>query len=74
MFVDLNMPGMNGFELLKALVETDMDLTNTKILILTSSVHPDDRKRAAGSAVVSGYLEKPLGLDVLTKLAEELAQ
>jgi CheY-like chemotaxis protein len=72
MFVDVNMPGMTGFELLDALASSSLDLSATKVVVLTSSVHPDDKQRAEGIYSVSSYVQKPLGLDLLTRLAAEL--
>lgn len=73
MFVDLNMPALNGFELLEQLSETAFDFSACKVVILTSSIHPDDRQRAVGHQMVRAYMEKPLNLSALEKLTPLLA-
>ena len=73
MFVDLNMPALNGFELLEQLSGTAFDFSDCKVVILTSSIHPDDRQRAEGHGVVRAYMEKPLNLSALEKLTHILA-
>ena len=58
-FLDLNMPIMDGFELLKEMKTKNLCPT-TKVVILTSSSRPDDRLRAVEYANVVEFLEKPL--------------
>ena len=70
MFIDLNMPAMNGFELLDELAKTDFDLASTRVVVLTSSIHPDDRRRADESPLVTAYVQKPLNLQALAQLAD----
>lgn len=57
-FLDLNMPIMNGWEFLEEF--SNAQSTNQKIFILTSSIDPSDRKRAEENPLVSSMLEKPL--------------
>lgn len=61
--LDINMPGMNGFEFLdcyKTLKAEHKDALNTIILtMLTSSAHEKDRERAMASGIVQNYLIKP---------------
>ncbi len=58
--LDLSMPIMDGFGFLQAF--NDMDLPErkkVKIIIVTSSIHPEDMQRARDFGVNS-YLTKPL--------------
>jgi CheY-like chemotaxis protein len=65
--LDLNMPGMDGFEFLDELAQQPVNLSNTKVFILTSSVNPQDKKKAAAAPItISGYLTKPLTQEVLS--------
>lgn len=64
-FVDINMPAMNGFEMLDKLRELP-DPQNIKkkikFFMLTGSVNPEDQELAAGaySDLIIGYRVKPL--------------
>ncbi|WP_192462126.1 response regulator [Euzebyella saccharophila] len=58
-FLDLNMPIMDGFELLEEMRTKNLCPT-TKVVILTSSSRPDDRLKAVEFANVIEFLEKPL--------------
>jgi CheY-like chemotaxis protein len=60
-FLDLNMPIMNGWEFLEKLSKVKSDITmNFKIYILSSTINPDDKKKAKNHPLVSGFLSKPL--------------
>lgn len=55
-FLDLNMPRMDGFEFLTAL-RADAALQETVVFVLTTSNREEDRVRAYGHNV-SGYISK----------------
>jgi len=65
-FVDLNMPVMDGFQFIEAFSKLDHSKTdNVKIIVVTSSEDPMDRERAR-SLGVEDYLVKPMkGEDIL---------
>ena len=56
--LDLNMPKMNGVELLKQL-RTDPNLKYIPTVVLTTSINRSDLKQAY-SIGIAGYLVKPL--------------
>lgn len=60
--LDINMPVMNGWEFLNKYLELFPNRQD-KIVILSSSIDFQDRQRANGYSIVSGFLEKPLTLD-----------
>ena len=57
-YLDLNMPIMNGWDFLEACLERNQ--TENKIFVLTSSIDPSDKKRAEENPLVTSMLEKPL--------------
>lgn len=59
--LDLNMPKMNGFELLSAIRSKD-EWKDVKVFILTTSEEKED-KMTASSLGVSGFITKPLKLE-----------
>lgn len=59
-FLDINMPRMNGFEFLEALKREGRPLNLQIILMLTTSLAPKDRKQALAHPLVRGFLNKPL--------------
>lgn len=61
LFVDINMPVMNGWELLDAIKkELSQHLKHIPIYILTSSIAIQDRKKWEDYGFVNGYITKPL--------------
>src|SRR3954447_21497508 len=68
-FLDLNMPVMNGWDFLEDyLMKYAERLPETKVVILSSTVNPEDFLRANRYDVVIDFINKPLtpeGLDEL---------
>jgi CheY-like chemotaxis protein len=73
-FLDLNMPLLNGFEFLEKINALSSDITSSiKVVILSSSNSPADRLRAKEFPNVINFFSKPLtmdGLELLTKSLE----
>lgn len=70
LLLDVNMPVMDGFEFLaQYCVQTHWKPQSVKIVLLTSSIAPRDRQRAA-SYGVENYLEKPLRMDDLLRVLQ----
>ena len=59
--LDINMPKMNGIELLTE-IRKDSELRHLNVFIMTTSTIDRDRL-AAAHLKVSGYIEKPLTFD-----------
>lgn len=66
-FLDINMPVMDGWGFLEQLEQQNID-HSTPIYLLTSSIDQYDKIRAEQSRLVSKYLVKPLSVEDLTKL------
>ncbi len=65
-FLDINMPKMNGFEFLEAYNNLDDNLKATAVIcMLTTSLNPDDKKRAMEMNAVSEFQHKPLTVEML---------
>lgn len=64
-FVDVNMPVMDGFEFLQALKEKTPYYNTAKVFVITSSLRDSDRETALSFACVKGYIEKPLNEEVV---------
>jgi hypothetical protein len=58
-FLDLNMPEMNGFEFLEEFSKRMDSLTDIEVKVLTSSIDDRDRIRVSNYAFVSGFHSKP---------------
>jgi CheY-like chemotaxis protein len=70
-FLDLNMPHMNGWQFLDALRPHEARLrSQTRIFILTSSMDPADQEKAWQYASVAGYFLKPLQCGDLQSIRE----
>ncbi|MCA6439495.1 MAG: response regulator [Sediminibacterium sp.] len=69
--LDINMPVLNGWEFLDAYMELYADkLPDTKVVILSSTIDPEDFSRAKKYPVVTQFLSKPLSTENLTELKE----
>ena len=69
--LDINMPVMTGWEFLEEYEKKlAKDFPQVKIIIMSSSVNPDDRKKADAHPYVLDFMPKPLSLNGLEKLKE----
>lgn len=59
--LDINMPGMSGFDFLQAYEQLAQDnRTSLVVVMLTSSNDERDKERAFQSPMVRGYVNKPI--------------
>lgn len=71
-FLDINMPKMNGFEFLEAYNALEDNMKAKAIIcMLTTSLNPDDKKKALELNVVSEFQHKPLTVDMLKYIIEK---
>lgn len=71
-FLDINMPGMNGFEFLRQYHTLPAEQKSRLLLLmLTTSLNPGDQEMAAASGEVSGYYTKPLTKAMLQELVNK---
>jgi CheY-like chemotaxis protein len=65
-FLDINMPGMNGWEFLAEYERLDASLKNSVVVVmLTTSDNPDDRAKASAMNVATDFQTKPLTREML---------
>ena len=68
-FLDINMPKMNGWEFLEQYKYLDAkQKAKVVIMILSTSANPDDIKRAKEIEDVSGFETKPLTKETLAEV------
>lgn len=58
--LDINMPGMNGFDFLRAYEAVTVRRRTPSVVMLSSSADPADRRCAEGFGSVRGFVTKPL--------------
>lgn len=69
--LDINMPVMNGWEFLEAYIPLFADkLPDTKVIILSSTIDPEDFSRAKKFPVVAQFVSKPLSVENLAELKD----
>ena len=70
-FLDINMPRMNGWEFLEEYKDLDTEQkAKTIIMMLSTSSNPDEIKKAQEIAEVSGFKTKPLSKEMLVDILE----
>ena len=73
-FLDLNMPIMNGWDFLEDFLMKYADrIPDTKVVILSSTVNPEDFSRANQYDIVIDFINKPLSIQGLDELKENEA-
>jgi len=72
-FLDINMPVMNGLDFLEAYGQLEIaGRANVMVVMLTSSIDQRDRQRALSYASVKDFLCKPLERQQVARLLELL--
>lgn len=68
-FLDINMPGMNGWEFIEQYRQLDEKLQKAMIVVmLTTSENPDDKAKAATQGILSDFRSKPLTKEMLEEV------
>jgi CheY-like chemotaxis protein len=71
-FLDINMPGMNGWEFLEKYNVLDENQKGNAIMImLTTSLNPDDAIKAKSYGAIKNFLHKPLTSAMLSEVIRE---
>ena len=68
-FLDINMPVMNGWDFLEEYEKIDTLLKkSTRIFILSSTVDPEDYQKAKDFGNVEDFISKPLSKELLERI------
>lgn len=71
-FLDINMPGMNGWDFLEEYNNLDDELKSKVVVVmLTTSTNPDDLNKAKEIPSLNNFCTKPLTLKLINELFEE---
>ena len=72
-FLDIRMPEMDGFQFLEEYEKLPEEIQKKCIIMmLSSSLSPDDHERAEKNRFVSRFLNKPLDIEKLDTLARTI--
>lgn len=70
-FLDINMPAMNGWEFLTEYAKLNASFTEgIKVILLSTSSHLDDISKSMQNHKVVDFINKPLSLPVLDKVLQ----
>ena len=73
-FLDINMPSMNGFEFLAEYEKNNKPSLPPVVVMLTSSDQERDKEQAGVYSCVKEYLVKPLTQEKINAIAEVYSQ
>jgi CheY-like chemotaxis protein len=72
-FLDLNMPVMGGWEFLDHFSTSDYsDFNTTNIIILSSTIDPEDLEKAKNYPMILDFLSKPITLQMLEYIKNKM--
>ncbi len=71
-FLDINMPRMNGWEFLEQYKYLDpAQKAKVVVMILTTSANPDDIKKAKEIEDITGFETKPLSREIMMEILNQ---
>jgi CheY-like chemotaxis protein len=72
-FLDLNMPVMGGWEFLDNFItEKYSKFNKTKVIVLSSTIDPNDIEKSKKYSIVIDFMSKPVTKEMLENLKERL--
>jgi CheY-like chemotaxis protein len=73
-FLDINMPVMNGWEFLEAYQQLQHRPHAPLIVMLTTSLNPDDAEKAGNITAITEFRHKPLTISMLQDILAKYQQ
>lgn len=74
-FLDINMPGMNGWEFLEEYKNLPEEMRGSMVVVmLTTSENPAERERASHHALLVDFISKPLSIEILTDIISKFRE
>ncbi len=74
-FLDINMPRMSGLEFLERMSnDFGPEFSSLVVIMLTTSLDPEDERRAQQYKAVKAYMRKPLKVEDLATVSHLLPQ
>jgi CheY-like chemotaxis protein len=71
-FLDINMPGMNGWEFMDAYHQlSESQKARIVVIMLTTSLNADDRERALSDKDIATFYHKPLRSEMVMELIDK---
>jgi CheY-like chemotaxis protein len=68
-FLDINMPVMNGWEFLEEYKKLDSDQKAKMVMVmLTTSLNPDDKDKADTIDAIDDFVSKPLTAEIVNEI------
>ncbi|PIB36906.1 hypothetical protein BFP72_16590 [Reichenbachiella sp. 5M10] len=70
--LDINMPGMNGWEFIEEYKKLDLKFqSQIMVIMLTTSTNPDDQTKAESLDLLSEFKTKPLTTDMMDEIVKK---
>jgi len=69
-FLDINMPGMNGWDFLHEYKKLNLIQKTTIIIMLTTSISPADKEKAEKMTEIASFQSKPMTQEMLNEILE----
>ena len=70
--LDINMPGLNGWDFMEAYHQLDQSMKAKAVVVMVStSLNPDDENKALNDKEIVSFLSKPIRHEKLAEIVEQ---